>query len=239
MISLDQLWEVTWKSLLVFVMLVILTRLIGKKLLSQMTFFDFVVGITIGTISGAYVVSMIKGMWVLLSPVIMTAAVILIGLLTTKSLPARKILEGEPVVVIQNGKILENNLLKLRYHLDDLEMQLREKGVFDFNQVEFAILEAHGQLSVLKKSQYLPVTSKDLHLDTKYQGIASEIIKDGNILEQNLKQNNLNFNWLYEQLKQYNINKISDVIYANLNTDGTLYVDVKKDHLDYIQKVED
>lgn len=238
-LKMTQLWLVIWKSTLIFFSLIILARLIGKKLLSQMTFFDFVVGITIGTISGAYVTSAIKGLWVLLSPVLLTLFSITTGFVMVKSLTLRKLFEGEPVIVIHNGKILEKNMFKLRYHLDDLEMQLRDKGVFDFGQVEFAVLEPHGQLSVLKKTQYQPITPKDLNLSTSYQGMAAEIIKDGDLLEQNLTQNNLSKEWLLEKLRQRNITDLSQVAYASLNTDGTLYVDLKADKLEYIQKVED
>ncbi len=80
---------------------------------------------------------------------------------------------------------------KLRYHLDNLESQLREKDVFDFSEVEFAVLEPHGRLSVLKKSQHLNLTPKDMNLSTPYKGMSTEIIKDGRILDQNLKQNHL------------------------------------------------
>ncbi len=233
------LWDVVWKSLMVFLLLVILTRLIGKKLLAQLTFFDFVVGITIGTITGAFVTMTVRGIWVMISPVLLTVFTVALGFLNLKSLFFRKIFEGEPVVVIQNGKILERNLGKLRYHLDDLEMQLREQKIFDFGQVEFAVLEPHGKLSVLKKSQYQPITPKDLKLSTSYQGVASEIIKDGDVIEQNLKQNNLSLEWLYQELRKQNIDKISDVVYAALNTDGTLYIDKIRDGLSYVQEVED
>lgn len=108
-----------------------------------MSFFDFVIGITIGTIAGAYVVSAVKGLWVLVSPLILALASILTGYVNLKSLWLRKLVGGEPTVVIQNGKILEKNLLKLRYHIGELEMQLRDKGIFDLNQVEFAVLEPH------------------------------------------------------------------------------------------------
>lgn len=237
--NMEQLWLVTWKSALVFVMLMVLTRVIGKKLLSQLTFFDFVIGITIGTIGGAYVVVMVKGMWVLLSPIILTVLTFLFGLISLKHLGFRKLIEGEPVVVIQNGKLFEKNMAKLRYHIDDLEMQLREKGIFNFGEVEFAVLEPHGQLSVLKKSQNLPVTPQDLGIQTKYKGMATELIKDGDLLKQNLSQNNLSEKWLFDELKKQNITNLSEVIYAALNTDGTLFIDKKNDNPDYIQKIED
>jgi uncharacterized membrane protein YcaP (DUF421 family) len=236
---LPQVWEVLWKSMVVYFLLIVLTRLIGKKLLSQMTFFDFVVGITLGTIAGAFITIAIPGFWVLLSPVILTIAVILTGLATLNSIRLRKLIEGEPVVIIQNGKILEHNMRKLRYHLDDLEMQLRERDIFDFNQVEFAVLEPHGQLSVQKKSQYRPLTPSDVKAGTKYEGLATEIIKDGRVFEQNLAQNHLDFNWLYRELRRNNIADVREVLYANLNTGGTLYIDRYDDRMDYVQKVED
>lgn len=236
---MEQFISVLWKSLLIFAMLMILTRIIGRKLLSQVSFFDYIIGITIGTISGAYITQTIEGTWVLLSPVILTIVTIAFGYINMKSNHARKITEGEPVVVMQNGKILDKNLVKLRYHIDDLEMQLREKGIFNFADVEFAVLEPHGQLSVLKKTQKQPLTPKDLNLQTQYQGLATEIIKNGKVFEENLKQNNLSFDWLYQELKKINIDKVTDIVYAALNTDGTLYIDMKKDDMGYIQKVED
>lgn len=231
--------NVILKTIGLYLLLMVLTRMIGRKLLVQMTFFDFVTGVTIGTIAGAYVVVGVRGAWVLLGPVILTLLVTGTSLLTFVSLRARKLLEGEPVVVVHNGKILEQNMLKSRYNVDDLEMQLRTKNVFDIGQVEFALLEPHGQLSVLKKSQHLPVTPADLSLPTSYQGVASELIKRGDIIDQNLKQNGLSYKWLYNELARRNIKNIDDVVLASLQTDGSLYVDVREDALSYVQKVED
>ena len=226
-------------SLIVYLLLIILTRFIGKKLLSQMTFFDFVIGITIGAVGGAFITTEIKGFYVLLSPIVLTLAVFLTGMLTFKSSRARKLVEGEPIVIIQNGKIFEKNMKKSRYNVDDLMMQLRDKNVFDLGEVEFAILEGNGQLSVLKKSQYLPATPKDMNISTGYQGVSSEIIRNGQIVEQNLKQNNLTHEWLYNELASRKITNIRDVFLATLSTDGNLYTDVNKDNLSYIQEVED
>lgn len=236
---MDQLILVTWKSLLIFSMLSILTRIIGRKLLAQMSYFDFVVGITIGSISGSYVVQMVKGMWILIAPVLLTLCAIAFDYIHLKKLRLRKLAEGEPVIVIQNGNIMEDNMRKLRYHLDDLEMQLRDKGVFDFNEVEFAVLESHGQLSVLKKTQFQPVTPKDMNMKTGYKGLSMEIIKDGDILDKNLQQNNLSIDWLKQELKNRNIQKVSDVVYAAINTDKVLYISLRQKTLKNTQKVED
>lgn len=233
------LYQAVGYSLIVFVLLITLTRIIGKKLLAQMTFFDFVIGITIGTIGGAFVTTEVRGFYVLLSPAVLTLAVVLTGYLTIKSEPARKLLEGEPLVLIQNGKIYEKNMKKIRYHLDDLLMQLREKNVFDLSEVEFAVLEPHGKLSVLKKSQNLPVTPKDLGISTIYKGLSSEIIRDGQIVEQNLRQNNLTHQWLLDELSRRNIKRVEDVFLATLSADGKLYVDLRRDNPGYVQEVED
>ncbi|AZO93730.1 DUF421 domain-containing protein [Halocella sp. SP3-1] len=231
--------EAVWTTVIIFVILVVLTRIVGRKLLAQITFFDFVTGVTIGTIAGAYVVNEVRGHAVLLSPVVLVICTLALGYSTLKSLKIRKLFRGEPIVIIQNGKILEKNMLKARYTLDALEMQLRENKVFNLNEVEFAVLEADGKLSVLKKTPYKPVTPKDLGLKTSYQGLATELIKDGTVLEQNLKQNNLDLNWLYKELYKQNIDDLSKVILASLNTDGSLYLDLKNENPAYTQKIED
>ena len=239
MIDFNELAQVLTHSLSVFLLLLLLTRLIGKKFLAQMTFFDFVTGITIGTIGGSYVTTESKGVYVLLSPIIFTVLVLITGYVTFKYTAARKLIEGEPLVMIQNGKIFEQNMKKIRYNSDDLMMHLREKDIFDLGEVEFAILEPHGKLSVLKKSQNLPLTPKDLNMNTQYKGVSSEIIRNGKIVEQNLSQNNLSHEWLYNELASRNIRNIRDIFLATLSTDGNLYVDLKNDNPEYIQEVED
>ncbi|WP_207708794.1 YetF domain-containing protein [Heliobacterium mobile] len=227
------------RSIVIFLLLMLLTRIAGKKLISQMTYFDFATSIVIGAISAQFISRELHGWWVLLAPIFIIIFAISIDKLTLKSLSMRKILDGNPVVVIQNGKILEANMAKVRYNINDLEMQLREKGVFNLTEVEFAILEPHGHLSVLKKTQYQPVTMKDLRKPTSYMGLASEIIKDGDLLEQNLRQNNLSFSWLYKQLREKGINQVEDVFYASLETDGTLYIDMKNDTNEFNRKIHD
>ncbi|MFZ5643531.1 MAG: YetF domain-containing protein [Bacillota bacterium] len=235
----EPLIKVFLYSIIIYVLLVVLARIIGKKLLSQLNFFDFVIAITIGTITATFVTTEIKGFYVLISPIILTILVILTGYLTLKSVPARKLIEGEPIIVIQNGHVFEKSMRKIRYNMDTLMAQLRNMGAFNLSEVEFAILEPSGRLSVLKKSQNLPVTPSDLGLSTNYKGISSEIIRDGKIVEQNLKQNNLTHEWLYKQLASFNVKDIDNVFIATLSTDGKLYIDLRKDNPGYIQEVED
>src|SRR5690606_35132866 len=140
----------------------------------------------------------------------------------------RKLLDGEPTVVVQNGQILEGALKRLNYNLDDLRMQLRSQGVFSMGEVEFAIVEPGGQLSVLKKSQLLPATPADLNIPTSYKGPATELIVDGHIVHANLEQLGLTEAWLVEQVRGRG-HEMADVYYAELDTQGNLYIDLHDD----------
>jgi uncharacterized membrane protein YcaP (DUF421 family) len=235
---MDQLILVTWKSVLIFIILVGLARFIGRKLLAQMSYFDFTVTITIGTIAGSYVVQMVEGMWVLIAPILLAVLAIGFDILHMKSIRLRKLTEGEPVILMQNGNIMNKNMNNLRYHIGNLEAQLRDKGIFDFNEVEYAILEPHGQLSVLKKAQHQPVTPTVMNITVPNKGISVEIIKDGLVLEQNLHQLNLPYKWLTDELIKRNVNE-GDVFYAAVNTNKELYVSLKDSCITRPQRVED
>ncbi|MBE0466099.1 MAG: DUF421 domain-containing protein [Candidatus Desulforudis sp.] len=224
-----EVFEVIWHTLAVFLAVLLVSRIVGKKLLAQLTYFDFVIGIILGTIAGAFVVQTTRGLFVLISPVVLAAAVLLIEFMALKSRAFRKIAQGEPLVVIRNGKILEENMRKVRYDIQNLRTQLRNKDIFDFSEVEFAVLEPNGQLSVLKKSAHLPLTPKDLKLDTQYKGMPTELILDGHVLTNNLIRSGLDFTWLYRELQGRNVREVKEVFYAALNADGTLYVDLRRD----------
>ncbi|MBC7324230.1 MAG: DUF421 domain-containing protein, partial [Moorella sp. (in: Bacteria)] len=142
-----------------------------------------------------------------------------------------KLISGEPTVVVHNGKILEGNMKKMRYNLDELAMQLRQKNVFDIADVEYAILEPDGDLSILLKSQKRPLTPADLRLPTRYEGVPTELVMDGEILFQNLEQNKLDEKWLIQQLQAQGVHDISQVDYAVLRSNGSLYVNLKEDDI--------
>ncbi len=127
----------------------------------------------------------------------------------------------------------------MRYRLTDLMEQLRLKGVFDLSQVEFAVLETNGQLSVLKKSQFQPVTPQDMNIATDYTGISVDLIYDGQIMEQNLAQVNLDRAWLEGQLQKLGIKSPGEVFAALLDTNGNLYVDTYKDWVQKIINISD
>jgi uncharacterized membrane protein YcaP (DUF421 family) len=232
--------EILIRGIGAFILILLVTRLVGKTQVGQLTVSDFVNAIVIGSIGAAAVTDLKESGWYYVF------GLLLFGLLTIgaeylamKYRPARKLLEGEPTVIIHNGKILEDNMRKLVYHVDDLTMQLRDKGVFNIADVEFAVLEPNGKLSVLLKSQKQPLTPQDLQLPTRYQGIPSEMIIDGIVIQQNLKQNNLTEEWLYQELEKQGIKSVQEVMYASLDTEGKLYVDKRQDIMAHVTDITD
>lgn len=225
--------EVFVQTVLAFSAVMVYARLLGKQQIGQLTFFEYVNGITFGSIAAVLATDVEPThTWLhFLGLTLFAALTYLMGSVALHSRPARKLIAGEPTIVVHNGKILEDNMRKMRYNLDELNMQLREKNIFNLGDVEYAILEPDGNLSVLPKSQKRPVTAADLGLPTGYEGLASELVVDGQVVFQNLRQNNLSVEWLRQALAARGITDLGEVAYAALNSDGTLYVDLKRDNL--------
>lgn len=217
------------RSTVTFFTMLILTRVLGKRQLSQLNFFDYVLGITIGSIAASLSIDPdLKFTPAWLGLVLWAFWGLVISSLGLYSRRLRKIFDGEPTLLMQNGQVLEGALKRLNYNIDDLRMQLRSQGVFSLGEVEFAILEPGGQLSVLKKSQLLPVTPADLNIPTEYKGPATELITDGRIIHENLKQLGLSTEWLDEEVRRRG-HDVLDVYYAELDTQGNLYIDLHDD----------
>lgn len=195
-----------------FLLLLLLTRLLGKKQIGQITLFTYITGIAMGSIAGDMVVhtdvtilngTLGLGIWAVMT--------FIVEYLSLKSTKARVLLDGEPTIVIKKGQIMRDALKNLRLNIDDVTMLLRINNVFSVVDVEYAIYEPNGQLSVFKKAesgQYLP----------------SEIISDGKIVKRNLKELGLDEEWLEKQLLTLGVTLVDEVFYAELQKDGSLYV---------------
>lgn len=216
------------RALVVFWFLLLVTKLMGQREIGRLNLFDFLVSITIGSIvAGALNSSSNNLKGAILSVGTLVIFDILLSYISLKFSKLRRVLAEEPIILIQNGKILENALKKTRINLDDLMAQLRQKNYFFLHQVEFAVLESNGKISVLAKSQNRPVTPEDLEINTQYEGYPSILIEDGNILTDNLRLINLTEEWLVEQLKRNNILSPKDVFVAMLDTKGKLYFSLR------------
>lgn len=219
---------VSLRAVLGFVLLLTLTRIMGRKMMSQLTFFDYVVGITLGTVTGSFILgtkyTSISAAAVL---IVFTGLLISTGWFSTKSFFIRKWVNGEPVVLIENGHIVEQSMKQTRLTLDTLMMKLRDKSIFNIHDVEFAVFEMDGKISVLPKSQKQPITPSDLSVPTGYSGLMKNVIMDGEVLEENLTEVQLDMEWLQKQLLARGFDSPEQVFYAGLDTSGRLYISRK------------
>lgn len=206
------------------------TKFLTKRSLATPTYFDYIAAALLGTIAGNLAFNVnIHILNFIFSLILTTFIIVLISYLSFHYRPLRIFLAGQPTILIENGKILENNMTKLNYSYDYLNQHLRQEKVFDISQVEFAILEPSGKLSVQLKSQNRPLTPQDLHMSTKYEGLATELILDGKVIEQNLQHKGLNKEWINRKLKEKGIENVQEVAFAALATNGNLYVDLYRD----------
>jgi uncharacterized membrane protein YcaP (DUF421 family) len=232
--------EIVIRAVGAFAGVVFITRMIGKSQIGQLTISDFVNGIVIGSIAASLVTEVDLNPWYYVTGLaVFTGLTVIVQYAGLKYRPARKFFGDEPTVVVHNGKILERNMRRMRYNVDDLTMQLREKGYFDIADVEFAIAEPNGELSVLPKSQKRPLTPEDIGVPTGYEGVPSELIVDGVIIQQNLQQNHLTEEWLFKELEKHGVYSLQEVLYASLSSNGELYIDKKQDTMDHLTDVTD
>ncbi len=239
-ITLNEGLVVVVRAIISFFTLLIFTKILGKEQISQLTFFDYILGITIGSIASEATVDLSSRIWPhfigLLSWAILAY---LMQYISLKWRYASKVIEGEPVIVIMNGKIMDNVLKKMKFRVSDILELLRNQGIFDMNEVDYALLETNGSLSVLKKAEHLPLTPKDMNIEVEPTGISTELVYDGKLIEQNLRQMNKDKKWLMNQLKKHGIKDISEVLLVTLNDAGSLYVDKYKDNIKKVKDIGD
>lgn len=197
--------------------------------MSHLTFFNYITGITLGSIAANMILEsttyFVNGIVSLLWWFLLTS---LTGFIALKSPKLRVILDGEPTIVIKKGEIIEKALYSMRLNVDDLSMMLRNKDIFSIKDVDYAILEPDGKLSVLKKQEQQSVTKKDMQILTLSPiYFPTELVVDGKLIKHNLEELNLTEKWLNTQLKNSGVNSIKDIFYAELQSDGTIYIKKK------------
>jgi len=223
----------TWQTTLIFVTLLILTRLLDKTQVGQLTFYEYVSGITIGSLAATIAASDPDKVWSNYYDLILFAVLTyIISLCALKSRPFRTLIEGSPSILIENGRIIKENLKSLRFDLDELNALLRSKDVVDISEVQYAILETTGEMSIIKKSGFQPLTKSDMNIHLPDPILPVELIMDGEIIEENLKKQNLTHTWLEEQLSARNIKSASHVMYGVMDSKGQLFISAKGSHQD-------
>lgn len=216
------------KSFVSASVLLLFTRVMGKKQISQLTFFDYAVGVSIGSIAASLSVDRrIPFAEGIVSMLIWTVFPLLLSQVSIRSMALRKLLDGSPMILIQNGKILEENLSKAKLTLNDLLEELRIKDVFDIADVEYAIFETNGKLSVLKHAAEQTATRADLCLPGKDQGLCVSLIIDGKLMRGNLERIHRDEAWLTEELRRKNVKRAEEVLLASCDREGNLFVSLK------------
>ncbi|WP_174731261.1 DUF421 domain-containing protein [Mesobacillus harenae] len=222
--------DMTYRIIFTFIVLYILCRILGKKLISQMTFFDFVAGVALGSISASLIFSQNLPTRIGIYGLVLFALLALIlDIVALKSFKGRKILNDEPTLIVKNGKIYEEGLSKARLTIDEMLFQLRNKNIFYLDEVEIAFFETNGQVTALKKSTQLPPTKQDMQINSPSRGLPQTFIIDGKILPNSLKAAGKDEAWVKSILQTNGISKIGDVAVAQIDQLNKVFIDKRND----------
>ena len=207
-----------------FVALFVITKLIGHKQISQLDFFDYITGITIGSIAAEMATELEEPLKPLLALVIYGVVTVLLSILSNKSARIRKFVSGTPTIVMDNGKLYRENLKKAKLNLSEFMVMCRQQGYFDLAGIQTAIYEYSGTLTILPASTKRPVTPEDMSLAPEQEFLFTEVIMDGRILDENLKRMGLDDVWLKKQLSQQNYSSEKEVFLALCDKNKNLSV---------------
>lgn len=209
-----------------FLAILLSTKFLGKEQIAELTMYDYVNGIVMGDIAGTIATDPPDQAFAhaidLLVYVLLTFGVAFVAM---KSRWARRFLEGTPTVVIANGQIIESNLKRSRYNIDNLKAKLRAKEVFSFSDVQYAILENDGTVSVIRMDAAEKPTKQDLHVPTVTLRLPVDLVTEGKVREENLQNIGHDEEWLREQLRAYGLASAEETFYAGMDTKGRFFAD--------------
>lgn len=209
-------------SIFSLIILFILTKLMGYRQISQLSAFDYINGITIGSIAAEMAIADEDHfMRPLLAMIIYGVSVLLVSIISSKSIHLRRFLVGKPYILMDNGEISRENLSKSKIDINEFLTQLRVNGFFHLAEIETVILEPDGRLSILPKSQFQSVCPQDLNLDIKPKHLGALIIVDGNVMTENLRNAGYDQNWLEKKLTQNHIHSVTEILIGTVTDDGT------------------
>ncbi len=222
--NINEALSIIPRSVISLIVLFFVTKLIGKKQVSELSLFDYVIGISIGNFTAEMTMSLdhqyINGIVAIVSFGIVSY---LVSITTIKSMHLRRFIIGVPTVIIEDGKILRESLKKTKLDVNDLLEQCRSQGYFDISEVSYAILEVNGKVSILPKSDYQVPTLKDLNIKGNKAYLSSNIIIDGNLMKNNLENTNKSLTWLNKELTKLGHTNYENILLATI-TNGTLKV---------------
>lgn len=213
------------RALILYFIVVVVMRIMGKRQIGQLQPFELVIAIMISELAAVPMqntgIPLLNGIIPILTLLI---AQLVMSFLSMKSLRARAVICGKPAILIEKGRIMEKTLRRELYTLNDLLEQLRIKNYSNIADVEYAILETNGQLSIIPKSQKRPVNPEDLNIKTDYEGISIDLVIDGRILSENLKKAGKDKLWLTRELRKQHFDNADQILFASIEPSGKLYI---------------
>jgi len=222
---LDTLLKVIAHTATAIVFLFLMTRLMGKKQISQMTFFDYVAGIAIGSVSANFSVTTDLSYAEGLTSVLLWAMLPLtVSYMTLYKSKARRILAGFPTILVQNGLLIAENLNKAKLSVEDVLEQLRLKNAYYISDVDMAVLEISGKVSVLFKPGKQPASMEAVNHNPAYRGLAANIIINGKLMRENLKTMGQNEQWLKTEMTKQGHGSYENILLACVDARNTLYI---------------
>ena len=194
--------QVILASLFSAAILFLIAKVIGHKQVAQLEFFDYITGITIGSIAAELATTLDKPWWKpTISMLVFGAVTVALSVITRKAARSRKFINGTPTVILSGGKLYRENMKKAKLELSEFLLLCRQEGYFDLNDIATAVFEYNGKLSILPVSTKRPLTPEDMALEPKPAHIGTEIIMDGRIMGDSLKRRGLSEEWLAKELK--------------------------------------
>ena len=223
-----KLLQVLLTSIGSVVFLFILTKLLGNKQMSQLSMFDYINGITIGSIAAEMATSLENDFWLpMIAMAVYTAVALLISLLASHSVKMRKFLIGRPLILYDDGKLYRNCLKKAKLDLNEFLTECRNNGYFRLSEIQTAIMETNGKISILPVSNARPVTPADLSLSPAQEKLPVNLIIDGVVLTENLQAIGKNEKWLETQLRAQGYRDPKEIFLATCDEQGAVSLYVK------------
>lgn len=224
-ISYNNILKIILLSVFSEIILFILSKLMGNKEMSQLSMFDYIIGITIGSIAAEMATSLDDNfMEPLIAMSIYALFALLISILSYKSMKFRRLIYGNSLILLDNGELYKKNFKTAKLDINEFLEQCRTNGYFNLNDIQTAILESNGKISFLPKSNKTPLTPEDMNLTTTNSSVFINIIIDGHVLQENLEHSGHDLLWLNNELGKKNISDVSEVFLAMCDTNNQLIV---------------
>lgn len=221
---------VALRSIFSLVTLFLITKIIGKKQVSELSLFDYVISISIGNFAAEMSMNLdYQVMNGFVAVIIFGLVAALVAILTMKSILLRRFFMGTPTLIISNGKFVYKNLKRVKMDINDFLETARIAGYFDISNIKYALMEANGKVSFLPKEEYIPVNVKDMNLKPSKQGVCANVVIDGKIMEKNLSVINKDEDWLKKQLKVKGYDNLDKILLATIDVNEKLCVFEKHD----------